>query len=210
MVACGGGSSSGGGSNPPPTQQPPAASNTPFWAQWGANPQHSGVVAVSGQSATRQLADIVYDPFVSKEQAESGEDLLAHYPAPIVDGNDVYILVKTGTYTSCNPVESWRNGAACGPNAWNSMTWNVARYTWVGSSLTKIWTFASDWKPEPNGNGLAGWEPVFHPIDVNNTIYAPGAGGTIWKIDKNAGTSSAHINPFIGTNIDVANTFVSG
>jgi hypothetical protein len=206
--ACGGGSSTA--TTPPPPPPPPAASNTPFWAQWGANPQHSGLVSVAGQSAGHQLADIVYDPFVAKEQVESGEDLLAHYPAPIVDGNDVYILVKTGNYTSCNPAGAWTNGAACGPNAWNTMLWNVARYTWIGSKLTKIWSFSSDWKPEPNGNGLGGWEPVFHPLDANNAIYVPGAGGTIWKVNKADGTSSAHINPFTGTNVDVANTFVSG
>ena len=48
---------------------PPA--NSPFWAQWGANPQHTGAVGVVGQNAAKQLADIVYDPFVAQEQAEN-------------------------------------------------------------------------------------------------------------------------------------------
>src|SRR5438270_8360469 len=141
MNACGGGhhksnsndGNSGGdtGSSGPPLP----ASNSPFWTQWGANPQHSGAVAVVGQGAVQQLADIVYDPFVSAEQRESGGDLLAHYPSPILDGNDVYFTVKTGSYTACSSPGNWRNGEACGPNAWQSMVWNEARDTWVNGAL---------------------------------------------------------------------------
>ena len=29
----------------------PVPSDAPFWAQWGANPQHAGMVAVAGQNA---------------------------------------------------------------------------------------------------------------------------------------------------------------
>src|SRR3954453_19271517 len=102
MGACGGGHSSqsngnnngggddgGGGSTGPPLP----ASNTPFWTQWGANPQHSGAVAIAGQGAIHQLADIVYDQFVPAEQRESGGELLAHYQSPILDGQDVYFTV---------------------------------------------------------------------------------------------------------------------
>ena len=216
FTACGGGSSNNGGGNNGGgnnggggNNNPPPASNTPFWAQWGANPQHSGLVNVAGQSAAHQLADIVYDPFVAQAQAESGGDLLTHYQAALIDGNDVYMMVKTGQYTSCNPTGAWTGGAACGPNAWQSMIWNEARFTWVNGTLTKEWTFASDWKPEPNGSGLGGWEPVFHPIEANNFLYVPGAGGTVWKVDKTAGTSSSHINPFT-SGVNSANTYVSG
>src|SRR4051812_38969554 len=87
MSACGGGDSrssnqnnGNGGGDGGPTGPPLPASNTPFWTQWGANPQHSGAVAVAGQGAVRQLADIVYDPFVPAEQRESGGGLIAHYP----------------------------------------------------------------------------------------------------------------------------------
>lgn len=215
LTACGGGSNdSGGGTTspppPPPPPTPPAASNAPFWSQWGANPQHSGLVPVAGQNATRMLADITYDPFVPNQQAETGGSLLTHYQAPIVNGDDVFMLVKTGNYVACNPAGNWRNGAACGPNAWNSMIWNEARFTWINNVLTRVWTFASDWKPLVNGNGLGGWEPVFHPVDANTFLYVPGAGGTVWKVNKTSGTSSAHINPFTGTNVVVANAYVSG
>jgi hypothetical protein len=194
----------------------PPPSNTPFWAQWGANPQHAGMVNVAGQNLGHQLADIVYDPFVPQEQAEQTGDLVVHYQAPILDGNDVYITVKSGTFTPCNPVGDWQNGTACGPNKWNTMVWNEARYTWENGKLVNIWSFASDWKPEPNASdanssGLGGWEPVFHPLDANNFVYVPGAGGTLWKVKKTDGTSASHIDPFSAMNQVVkANTYVAG
>jgi len=207
LSGCGGGGYGGrmtGGGNPP-------ASNAPFWAQWGGNSEHTGMVNVAGQSVAQQLANIVYDPFVKQEQAESSGDLLAHYQVPITDGNDVYMEMKTGQYTSCNPPGAWTSGAKCGPNAWQSMIWNEARFTWESGKLVQIWNFASDWKPETNGAALQGWEPVFHAVDANNYIYVPGGGGSIWKVDKDAGTSVSHILPsFFGpANIVVANTFVS-
>ncbi len=201
---------------------PPAASNTPFWAQWGSNPQHTGNVSVAGQSLTTKHADIIYDPFINQEKAENtplfGEPVLTvHQQAPITDGNDVYMVTKTGAYTSCNPAGDWINGTACGPNTWNNMIWNETRYTWEQGQLVQIWSFAGDWKPEPNATninqgfgGLFGWEPVFHPLDANNFIYVPGAAGTVWKVDKNKGTSVSQINPFTSVSgVTAANTFVS-
>src|SRR5215813_2128804 len=133
FLACGGGSSSN--SNPPgPPAPPPSASNSPFWAQWGANPAHNGAIAIAGQSLNKKLADIVYDPFVTQEQAEQGGSLVAHYQATLVDGNDFYMESKSGTYPSCSPAGNWVNGAHCGPNAWDQLKWNVDRYAWVNGS----------------------------------------------------------------------------
>jgi hypothetical protein len=56
------------------------------WPQWGQSPEHSGSVATVGQSPNEALARAVYDPFVAREQAENGGDLLAHYQAPLTDG----------------------------------------------------------------------------------------------------------------------------
>jgi len=216
FAACGGGSMN-------KMTAPPPASNAPFWAQWGANSQHNGSVSVTGQSLANKHANFVYDPWVSQEKAENtplfGEPVLTvHEQAPITDGNDVYMVTKTGYYTSCSPAGAWINGAACGPNTWSTMVWNETRYTWENNQLVQIWSFASDWKPEPNGTnfqqglgGLVGWEPVFHPLDANNFIYVPGGAGTVWKVDKNKGTSVSQINPFSGVSgINSTNTFVSG
>jgi len=201
----------------------PAPSNAAFWGQWGANPQHSGMVNVAAQTTAHQLANIVYDPFVPQEQAESlpvfgAADLVAHYQATITDGNDVYMMVKTGKYTPCNPAGDWQNGTACGPNAWQSMIWNEARFSLVQGKLVQIWSYQSDWKPEPNAvnfnqgfGGLGGWEPVFHAVDANNFIYVPGANGAVWKVEKIGGTSVSHITPiFGGLDTNVATAFVSG
>lgn len=206
LVSCG--SSSTNSMTPPPP--PPAASNSPFWGQWGASAQHTGTVNVSAQGLNTQLADIVYDPFVAHEQAEFGGDLVAHYQATLTDGNDFYMESKSGTYPSCSPAGNWVNGAACGPNAWDQLVWNVNRYTWESGKPVLIWTFTSDWKPEPNvTNGLAGWEPVFHPVLANGAIYVPGASGTVYKVDKNSGKSVKQIDPLSAQAIDKAHTYVS-
>jgi hypothetical protein len=138
----------------------------------------------------------VYDPFVSQEQSANSGELLAHYPATVTDGNDVYFMTKSGTYSSSN---------------WATQQWNAVRYTWIDGALVPVWTYASDWKPEPNGAALAGWEPVFHPIDANGFIYVPGAGGTIWKVTQASGSWVTHIDPFSGNNNVVSgNTYVAG
>jgi hypothetical protein len=201
----------------------PAASDNPVWPQWGSNPQHTGMVAVAGQELAEILANIAYDPFVEQEKAENtvlfgSAVLTVHEQAPITDGNDVYMVMMSGTYNSCNPVGNWIYGDACGPNTWNTMDWNEVRYTWENGVLSPVWTFESDWYPEPNATnfnsgyaGLEGWEPVFHPAEANNFIYVPGAAGTVWKVDKNTGTSTSAINPFNGVaGVTPANTYVAG
>lgn len=203
-AACGG----GGGDAPPPSVTIPPPSEAPYWAQWGSNPAHTGGVSATGQALTQQLADIVYDPFVAQQMTESNGALLTHYQAPLVDGNDVYVMQKTGSYTPCSSPRAWATaGEHCGPNAWETMVWNEARYSWVDGVLHRAWIFASDWKPPPNGSALSGWEPVFHPLDANGFIYVPGAGGTLWKVNKATGTSAAHINPFEPGAVVAANTF---
>jgi hypothetical protein len=56
------------------------------------------MVDLAAQGLHHQLADIVYDPFVEKEQAEQGGDLVAHFQATLIDGNDFYMESKSGTY----------------------------------------------------------------------------------------------------------------
>ena len=198
------------------------ASNAPFWAQWGANPQHSGMVAATGQALNHTLANISYDPFVEQEKAENaplfGEPTLTvHEQAPIVDGIDTYMVMKKGNYNSCNPTGQWTSGAACGPNTWNSMEWTESRFSWVNNQLVQAWSFGTDWVPEPNATdfnngfaGLEGWEPVFHPVDANNFLYVPGASGTVWKVDKNTGISASLISPFTANaTVTPENTFVA-
>src|SRR5271167_2699039 len=140
----------------------------PFWSQWGRNAQHTGMVNIAGQQLNNKLADIVYDPFTQQEQNESGGDLLAHYQATLIDGNSFYMMQKSGRYPSCLPTGLWIYGFPCGPNAWNQVQWNVVRYDWQQNMPVVVWTYPTDWKPEPNASnflqgfgGLDGWEPVF-------------------------------------------------
>ena len=199
------------------------ASNAPFWPQWGSNPQHTGMVAVTGQSLDNILANIIYDPFVYQEKNENaplfGEPALTvHEQAPITDGNDTYMVMYGGVYNSCNPVGQWTSGAACGPNTWNTMEWYETRFSWVNGQLVEAWTFDTDWVPEPNATnfsqgfaGLEGWEPVFHPVDANNFIYVPAAAGSVWKVNKTTGVAASHINPFVANpSMTAVNTFVAG
>jgi hypothetical protein len=181
------------------------------WPQWAQNSQHTGMVQVTGQLPKQALAQIVYDPFVAQEQAEQFGDLVVHYQAPLIDGNNVYMEFKTGKWIKCKPTGSWYGNInnLCGPNAWNQEIWNEEELIWVNGKLKMNWTFQTDWKPEPNGNGfhLVGWEPVFHPVLAGSFIYVPGFGGTIYKVDKRTGQRLSRINPF--GSID-PNTYVSG
>jgi hypothetical protein len=166
------------------------------------------------RSPTTQLGDLLVDPFVAQEQAESSGDLLAHYQVPLVDGNHVFIESKSGTYVSCNPPGSGQP-YPCGPDSWNNQIWNEQAYVWQNGSLVQTWNFQSDWKPEPNTDvggqnqdGLGGWEPVFHPVLWNGYLFVPGWGGTIYKVNEATGAEVAQYNPN-GTTID-SNSFVSG
>ena len=186
----------------------------PVWPQWGRTALHNSSLQIVGQAPKSQLANIVYDPFVAQEKAESGGDLLAHYQAPLVDGPLVFMEAKTGTYVSCNPPGSGQP-YPCGPNSWNKEIWNEQAFIWRNGVLTKFWNFQTDWKPEPNTDqggqnqdGLFGWEPVFHSALWGGFVFVPGAGGTIYKIDEWTGSLQTQYKPF-GSKID-PNIFVSG
>src|SRR5690349_12777797 len=106
------------------------ASSNFTWPQWGLNPQHTGFTSpVIGQPPNQIAASFVYDFNVAAEKADPNNgpgDLLVHYQVPLVDGNDVFIESKDGTYT---------NGS------YSTQRWHQNKYTWQGSKLVKVWTF---------------------------------------------------------------------
>ncbi|WP_224361288.1 hypothetical protein [Hyalangium versicolor] len=174
--------------------------NNPLsWPQWGHDAQHRGMTPVKGQDLDRVLADITYDPFVEQEMAEQNGILLAHYQVPLVDGRDVFMEFKTGTYVSCDP-PGWESNthAPCGVNTWYTQIWNERRLEWRNGQLVTRWNFASDWKPPqvPALNILGPSEPVFHSLLANGSVYVPGAGGTLFRVSRLNGTVLARINPF--------------
>jgi hypothetical protein len=152
---------------------------TAAWPQWAQNPQHTGFLTVAGQNLNRNLVNIVYDPLVPDERAANGGDLLVHYQTPLVDGNDVFMESKSGTYSS---------------STYSTQRWHQNRFQWQSGQLVKIWTFDTDWVA-PGSTGDF-WEPVYHAVLANGFVYDPGAGGTIFKLDRATGAVVARINPF--------------
>jgi len=178
-----------------------ARAQAPAWPQWGQNPQHTGSLPVAGQAPQGKLSDLVFDPFVSQEIAESGGSLLMHYQVPLINGPTIFMELKTGTYVSCNPAGSGQP-FPCGPDAWNTEVWNERALQWQNGQLAQVWNFASDWVPVPNSgtspskHALGGWELLFQPALSGSFIYVPGAGGTIYKLNQSDGSVASHINPF--------------
>src|SRR5690242_393240 len=166
----------------------------PSWPQWGLNPQHTLFDAnVVGQPLNNNLVNIIYDFNVAAEKADPNAapgELLVHYQVPLVDGNDVYIESKDGTYSN---------------NTYSTQHWHQNKYTWQGSSFVKVWTFNTDWFAPGSSNDF--WEPVYHAVLANGVLYDPGEGGTIFKINKTNGSVIKRINPF-GTTVD-PNTYTA-
>jgi hypothetical protein len=156
------------------------------WGQWGGNAQHTSAVRAAGQPTRHILADIVYDPFAAAEKASplAQGELLVHYQVPLLDGNDVFMEFKGGQYT--------------GLEHWQTQTWSERRLVWRDGHLKKRWAFTSDWKPTPIGNGVNGpiFEPVFHAALAGPYLYMPGAGGSVFKLNKLTGRLVARISPF--------------
>ena len=149
------------------------------WPQWAHDQQHTGFINVSGQGLNTILANIVYDPLVPDEMAARGGELLVHYQTPLVDGNDVYMESKSGTYTT---------------SSYSTQRWHQNKFSWQGGQLVRVWTFDSDWVPPGSIHDF--WEPVYHAVLANGFIYDPGAAGTIFKLNKSDGSVVSRINPF--------------
>jgi outer membrane protein assembly factor BamB len=173
------------------------------WNQWGGGPSHDGQVCVDGQRGLRMLARFVVDPFAPQISAEFGDNLPVHYPVPLVDGDDnVFVLRKGGNYVSCDPPGSGQP-APCGSATIDQQTWTLRALRWRHGQLTERWTFTSDWKPVP-----LGWEAMFQAATTDRYVYVPGAGGTVFQLDKDSGRVLRRVNPF-GTTV-AATTWVSG
>jgi len=163
------------------------------WFQWGRTAQHESAAPVVGQTLVKIESEVVLDPFADLEKAATGGFLITHYEAPVIDSNDLFLVIKSGSFTGLQTRES--------------QIWNVRNMRRAGSDLQTRWTYTSDWKPVPYG-GSATWEPVYHVAVSADAVWAAGAGGTIDKISRADGTRIARFNPF-GTTIDPS-IFVAG
>ena len=193
-------------SRAPPTPQLACTSPTPF-SQWGQDAAHSGATCNQGQPLASILADLTYDPFVEQAKAEASGDLLAHYQAPLVDGDDAFMEWKSGVFVPCNPPGSG-TPAPCASDAWSLQVWSEKKLHWTAGQLTEAWTFPSDWKPPPDGPSIGGWEPVFHAALSAGSVWVPGAGGSVFQVDRASGLLQKRHQPF-GAALD-PDTYVAG
>ena len=171
----------------------PVSLHAQDWPQWALNPEHTLFDSnVVGQPLNRIKASFVYDFNVTAEKADpnTSDGLDIHYQVPLADGNDVYIESKDGTYSN---------------NTYSTQKWHQNKYTWQGNNLVKVWTFDTDWFAA--GSSALYWEPVYHAVLANGFLYDPGAGGTIFKINKSNGSVVKRINPF-GSTVN-PNTFTA-
>lgn len=175
------------------------------WTQWSQSGSHQSSVCVAGQTPNKVLATVTVDPFGWQETGSDDGDLLVHYQVPLVVGDDVYVLQKGGSFTA--PCEQPDGGGEVGCYAWDSQTWGEARYHWSGNTLVQDWMAPSDWKPVPSE--FASSQPLFQPVIVGDFLYLPGAGGTVYKIDRHRGTVLAHLDPF-GVGTPDPDRYVSG
>lgn len=152
------------------------------WPQWGRTPDHRGAAPVVGQPLDAILAELVYDPFAEQKKADRNGALLAHYAVPLVDRDTIYMTFESGVYQ--------------GFGQWGSITWQVRKLRWAGPALQTVWTFESDWKPAPLT--LTPWQSVFLPALSGDSLWVPGAGGTLFRVSKETGQSVARVNPFSG------------
>lgn len=152
------------------------------WNQWAGGPDHNGSLPVNAHPFRKQLANIVVDPFANNARAEAGGALLVHYQTPLSDRSDVFMEVKSGTYT--------------GFRTWESQTWNVRKFTWSDGQLVERWTAPSDWDPVPYGTGGPRFEPVFHAALTEKFVYMAGAGGTVMEVDRTTGALTRRLGTF--------------
>jgi hypothetical protein len=157
----------------------PATAPAQDWLQWGRTPQHRGVSPVRGQRPQMILDSLVYDPFVDEMKAET-ESLFAHYSVPLIREGAIYMVFKSGTFT--------------GFGNFDSIDWSVKKLEWIGGRLQTVWTFETDWKPEPLA--LTAWESVLQPAISGHDIYVPGLGGTLHRVATETGISEGRVNPF--------------
>ena len=160
------------------------------WPQWGATAQHESTTPVVARRIDRIEQQVVIDPNAEQMESLSGGDLLAHYPVPLIDGEDVVLIRKSGPIFDLQHPET--------------QTWNVVDMRRVNGLLTTHWMYESDWKPVPS----ATWEPVYHPGIGASAVWAPGAGGTLDKLDRDTGVRITRFNPF-GSTVDPT-IFVTG
>lgn len=175
----------------------PVPCGTP-WTQWGGDGSHAGQACAEGQPLREELARVTIDPFVAEELRDSDGVLVVHYQAPLLHGDDVYMMFKGGTYTPC-PTDGEDNiDCSLDPFFRESQEWGEKGYRWVDGALRERWSFVSDWKPVP---GLR-FEQMFQPAIAGDLVALPAAAGGLHLVDRHTGEHVREVRPF-GTSRDL-------
>jgi outer membrane protein assembly factor BamB len=176
------------GDNAAPAPDPHCAD----WHQWGNNAQHTGASCATGQPLDRVLADVPIDLLAADERADSRDELVVHYQAPLVDADRVFMVRKGGTYTPCVP--QMDPSKTCSDPAdqhrFESQTWSEVGYAWQGDALVEQWTYDSAWKPP------LGEEVVFQPVIAGDRVAIPEAEGAVAYVDEASGKLARLVRPF--------------
>jgi hypothetical protein len=129
-----------------------AQSGPPIWAGYGGNAQHTALSTVAAQPLQTVHWQTPIDKVLAGYQ---GGDLYIHYGAPLITAkNTVVVTLRT---TANN-------------------TFQMQAYGGYAGELK--WTYPTDYVTPPSG-----WIPSCGSVlSSDNSLYVPGAGGTIWHI----------------------------
>lgn len=130
----------------------------------------------------RVLADVVHDEMVPYELSAGAGSLNLHYAAPLLSGDDVFMVYKSPYFLHHSPPGSFEL--------------SVHRLHWEGGGLVDKWAALLDLSfglipPHP---GL--WEPVVQPVMANGSIYVRAFNGGLTRIDAGSGAVTQEIRPF--------------
>lgn len=158
------------------------------YGQFAGTAQHGGIPCA--EISTMHLVQRI----VVDEDAQTRNDdlgfLAVHYSEPLTHGEYVFFVHERG-YTSFFTR--------------STVTWSVEGLRWVAGSLQHLWSFDSKWKPVDALNALGvtnGYEQLFQAALAGTSIYVPGPGGSVIRLDQATGAVQALINPFAGTSFD--------
>jgi outer membrane protein assembly factor BamB len=151
------------------------------WTQWGRSADHDSQICARAEAPERLLAHRTMDPLVG-EDGDPFRGPLAHLQVPLSDDDGrVFVMERTGVFG--DPT---------------THVWHQRGLRWRHGALEERWTFASDFRASP----IAGADgALFQAALGDHTLWVPGAGGTLWKLDKHTGHVRGRVNPF-GSAID--------
>jgi hypothetical protein len=158
------------------------------WSQWGRTASHDSRACATAQEPEQILAQETLD-----HTAEDDDPFFAsgdHFQVPLSDDEGrVYVSEKTGV-----------------PDDADTWQWHERGLRWHQGTLAERWRFTSDWRPAPLKVAPGG---LFQAALGRKYLYVPGAGGSVFKVDKKNGQVKKRLQPF-GPTLDPYTHLVGG